>query len=182
MKRNKKNETEEKMDLLDANTKNDIYKLQKKTKEEEDEKYNDLEIKYGKYRIEDFDLYSQSSNEDIETKMNKMIQIKKKGGNLQEYIHNKEMTRLQKMKLVSEKFQQQKDKKLIQKKEEKLMKLKKGLEKLELIYPILKRNINFRKFIKKSKYKSNIIYGFDIFKKFYNIRTKAIKKNISIIF
>ena len=57
--------------------------------------------------------------------MNKMIQIKKKGGNLQEYIHNKEMSRYQKMKLVANKFQEQKIKKQQQKKEEKLMKRKK---------------------------------------------------------
>ena len=178
MRNNAKNETEEKMDLLETNTKKDIYKIQKKTKSQEDEKYDDLDTKYEKYRIEDIDFISQSSNEeDIESKMNKMIQIKKKGGNLQEYIHNKEMSRYQKKKLVANKFQEQKNKKQQQKKEEKLMKIKKGLEKLKLIIPKLMRNIYYRRLTKKIKYNYCIKYGFDKFKKFYNIRTKNIKKN-----
>ena len=178
MRNNAKNETEEKMDLLETNNKKDIYKIQKKTKSQEDEKYDDLDTKYEKYRIEDIDFISQSSNEeDIESKMNKMIQIKKKGGNLQEYIHNKEMSRYQKMKLVANKFQEQKNKKQQQKKEEKLMKIKKGLEKLKLIIPKLMRNIYYRRLTKKIKYNYCIKYGFDKFKKFYNIRTKNIKKN-----
>ena len=178
MRNNAKNETEEKMDLLETNNKKDIYKIQKKTKSQEDEKYDDLDTKYEKYRIEDIDFISQSSNEeDIESKMNKMIQIKKKGGNLQEYIHNKEMSRYQKMKLVANKFQEQKNKKQQQKKEEKLMKIKKGLEKLKLIIPKLMRNIYYRRLTKKIKYNYCIKYGFDKFKKFYNIRIKNIKKN-----
>jgi hypothetical protein len=40
-----------------------------------------------------------------------MIQIKKKGGNLIDYINKKEMNKLQQMKMASNKFQQQKDKK-----------------------------------------------------------------------
>ena len=78
MKKEVKNETEEKMDLLDDNKKNEIYKLQKKPNLEEDEKYDYLEEKYEKYRVEDLDFISQSSNEDIEEKINKMIELRKK--------------------------------------------------------------------------------------------------------
>ena len=172
-KKAKKNITEEKMDLLDTKSKEDIYKLKKKTKaQKEDEK--DI---YEKYRVEDLDLISQSSSEDIETKINEMIQIKKKGGSLQDYIHNKEMNKLQRMKIVSNKFQQQKDKKQQQKKEEKLMRLKKGLEKLETKLPKIMRNMAFRKMTKRLIYKNKIELGLISFKKFYNIRTRKIKKN-----
>ena len=39
---------------------------------------NDLDELYSKYLIEDLDFLSQSSNDDIDTKMNKMINIIKK--------------------------------------------------------------------------------------------------------
>ena len=154
-KKAKKNITEEKMDLLDTKNKEDIYKLQKKTKaQKEDEK--DI---YEKYRVEDLELISQSSSEDIETKINEMIQIKKKGGSLQDYIHKKEMNRLQQMKMISNKFQQQKDKKQQQKKEEKLMRLKKGLENLETKLPKIMRNMAFRRMTKRLIYKNKIDLG-----------------------
>ena len=164
-KKAKKNITEEKMDLLDTKTKDDIYKIKKKTKvQKEDEK--DL---YEQYRVEDLDLISQSSSEDIEAKINEMMQIKKKGGSLQEYIHNKEMSKLQHMKIVSNKFQQQKEKKQKQKKEEKLMRLKKGLEKLEMKLPKILRNIAFRRMTKRIIYKNKIESGLNTFKIYYSI-------------
>ena len=55
-----------------------------KVKKEEDTKDN----KYEEYRIEKIDLVSQSSEEDIETKMKKLIELKKKGVNLDEYNKN----------------------------------------------------------------------------------------------
>ena len=169
-KKAKKNITEEKMDLLDTKNKEDIYKIQKKTKaKKEDEK--DI---YEKYRVEDLELISQSSSEDIDTKINELIQIKKKGGSLQDYIHKKEMNRLQQMKMISNKFQQQKDKKQQQKKEEKLMRLKKGLEKLEMKLPTIMRNIAFRRMTKRLIYKNKIELGLISFKKVYNIRTRKI--------
>ena len=177
MKKKVKNETEEKMDLLDDNKKNEIYKIQKKQNLEEDEKYEYLEEKYEKYRVEDLDFISQSSNEDIEEKINKMIELRKKGVNLKEYLHNKEINRLQQMKLAATKFQQEKEKKQKQKKEEKLMKLKKGLDLLKLIFPKLMRNIAFRKLIKKIKFEAKIKNGYDKFKKFYNLRANTLKKN-----
>ena len=177
MKNKAKNETEEKMDLLDEDTQNNLYKIIKKTKEQEDEKYDDIDTIYEQYRIEDIDFISQSSNEDIESKMNKMIQIKKKGGNLQDYFHNREMSKLQQMKLVANNFQEQKIKKQKEKKEEKIMKMKKGLEKIKIIYPKIMRNIAYRKLTKKMKYNFCIQYGFEKFSKFYNIRTRNIKKN-----
>ena len=176
MKKKTKSETEGKKFLINTNPKKDIYKIQKKTKEEEDEKNEDIDTKYEKYRIEDLDFISQSSNEDIESKMNKMIQIKKKGGSLLDYIQKKEMNRLQQMKITANKFQQQKELKQQQKKEEKLMKMKKGLESLNKIIPTILRNIAFRKLTKKIKIISDIKYGVDLFKKFYNRRVKYIKK------
>ena len=177
MKKKLKNETEEKMDLLDDNKKNELYKLQKKPNIEEDEKYDYLEKKYEKYRVEDLDFISQSSNEDIEEKINKMIELRKKGVNLKEYMHNKEMNKLQQMKLAAIKFQQEKEKKKKQKRDEKLMKLKKGLDLLNLIIPKLMKNISFRKLIKKIEFVTKIKNGYEKFKKFYNIRTNTLKKN-----
>ena len=43
---------------------------------------------YSKYIINDSDFFSQSSNDDIETKMNKMINIIKNGGNINNIISN----------------------------------------------------------------------------------------------
>ena len=43
---------------------------------------NDLDETYQKYRIDDQGFISQSSSDDIVTKMNKMIEIIKKGGNI----------------------------------------------------------------------------------------------------
>ena len=178
MKKEIKNETEEKMDLLETKgNNNNIYKLQKKLINKEEDKLDDLDNMYEKYRVEDIDFISQSSSDDIETKMNKMIEIKKKGGNLQEYLHNKEMSKFQQMKISADKFQQQKDKKQQQKKEEKLMKMKKGLDKLKIIIPKLMRNLAYRKLTKKIKYKMKIISGFEKFKNFYLKRTKTIKTN-----
>ena len=178
MKKEIKNETEEKMDLLETKgNNNNIYKLQKKLKNKEEDKLDDLDNMYEKYRVEDIDFISQSSSDDIETKMNKMIEIKKKGGNLQEYLHNKEMSKFQQMKINADKFQQQKDKKQQQKKEEKLMKMKKGLDKLKIIIPKLMRNIAYRKLTKMINYKMKIISGFEKFKNFYLKRTKTMKTN-----
>ena len=104
-----------------------------------------------------------------------MIEVKKKGGNLKEYIHNKEMSRFQKMKMNANKFQQQKEKKQQQRKEENLMKLKKGLEKLSVIIPKIKKNINSRQFIEKIKAISNIICACDKLKKIFNTKNKNLK-------
>jgi hypothetical protein len=43
---------------------------------------NDLDETYSKYIIDDQGFISQSSSDDIETKMNKMIELIKKGGNI----------------------------------------------------------------------------------------------------
>lgn len=43
---------------------------------------------YSKYIINDSDFFSQSSNDDIETKMNKIINIIKNGGNIHNIISN----------------------------------------------------------------------------------------------
>ena len=169
MKKNRKNETEEKMDLLEGkDNNNNLYKLQKREKRENEDQYE-------QFRVEDITFISESSNDDIETKMKKMIEIKRKGGNLQEYLHSKEMNKLQKMKIAANDFndfQQQKDQKQQQKKEEKLMKLKKGLEKCIIIIPKILRNTAYKKLMKQLKNKIKIKSGFEII---INLYTK--KKN-----
>ena len=72
--------------------------------------------------------------------MNKMIEIKRKGGNLQDYLHSRDISRTQKIQIVAKNFEQKQDKKQQQKKEERLMKLKKGLEKCNSIISKILRN------------------------------------------
>ena len=54
----------------------------KEENKNDDTLLNDLDETYSKYIIGDIDFLSQSSNDDIETKMNKMINIIKQGGNI----------------------------------------------------------------------------------------------------
>ena len=178
MKKYGKKETEEKMDLLETKEdNNNIYKLQKRTNGEDED-----EDEYEKYRVEEIDFISQSSNDDIETKMKKMIEIKRKGGNIQDYFHKKEQNKLEKMKMVADNFQQKKEKKQQQKKEEKLMKLKKGLEKCIIIIPKIMRNISYKKLIKQLKNKTNIKAGCEIINSFYTIQKRNYKKKYFDIF
>ena len=170
MKKNRKNETEERMDLLETKKNyNDIYKLQKREKDEDEDNYE-------KYRVEDIDFYSQSSNDDIETKMNKMIEIKRKGGNLQDYLHSRDISRTQKIQIVAKNFEQKQDKKQQQKKEERLMKLKKGLEKCNSIISKILRNNAYKKLIKKLKDKIKIKTGCEIINNLHTIKKKNQRK------
>ena len=59
-------------------------KISKEENKVEETTLNDLDENYSKYHIDDLDFLSQSSNDDIEAKMNKMLNLIKKGGN----IHN----------------------------------------------------------------------------------------------
>ena len=73
-----------------------------------DSTLNDLNEFYSKYIIDDIDFLSQSSNDDIDTKMNKMINKIKKGEN----INN----------VIDRKYKNKNDTKELQKKDEKLLK------------------------------------------------------------
>ena len=132
--KNKRTETE--------NNKNDKGKKKNKVKIflKEDEKVNT----YEQYRIEKIDLVTQSSEEDIETKMNKLIELKKKGVNLNEYNQN-EINKIQfkKFPLNIVQKEEKKDIQLEQKskekeKKDKLIKLKNGLNNFKNIFEIIK--------------------------------------------
>ena len=77
--KNRRIETDKHKNSPQGKFKKNKEKINKKVKVklDEDEKVNS----YEEYRIEKIDLLSESSEEDIETKMKKLIEIKKKGGN-----------------------------------------------------------------------------------------------------
>ena len=77
--KNRRIETDKNKNSPQGKFKKNKEKINKKVKVklDEDEKVNS----YEEYRIEKIDLLSESSEEDIETKMKKLIEIKKKGGN-----------------------------------------------------------------------------------------------------
>ena len=58
---------------------------------------------YSKYIMNDSDFFSQSSNDDIETKMNKMINIIKNGGNIHNLIYNNNKDEINKSKQTDKK-------------------------------------------------------------------------------
>ena len=110
-----------------------------KVKKEEDTKDN----KYEEYRIEKIDLVSQSSEEDIETKMKKLIELKKKGGNLDEYNKN-EINKIQFKRIPY--FNKEESKNEIKQEEEedkqdKLIKIKNGLNNLDNFSNLIKNRI-----------------------------------------
>ena len=74
--KNKRIETDKNKNSPQGKFKKNKEKINKKVKMklDEDEKVNS----YEEYRIEKIDLISESSEEDIETKMKKLIEIKKK--------------------------------------------------------------------------------------------------------
>ena len=90
--KNKRIETDKNKNSPQGKFKKNKEKINKKVKMklDKDEKVNS----YEEYRIEKIDLISESSEEDIETKMKKLIEIKKKGGNLDDYNKN-EMNKIQ---------------------------------------------------------------------------------------
>ena len=117
--KNKRTETDEKKKSKEKKNKN------VKVKQEENEKIS----AYEQYRIEKIDLLSQSSEEDIETKVNKLISLKKKGMNLDEY-NKKEIEKIKFTKLplnkqiFSDKAKENNQQEI---KQDKLMKIKSGL-------------------------------------------------------
>ena len=111
-----------------------------KAKKKEDAKVNT----YEEYRIDKIDLISQSSEEDIETKMKKLIELKKKGVNLDEYNKN-EIDKIQFKRIPyftqeesKNESKQQEEKK---EKEDKLKKIKNGLNNLNNFSNLLKKRI-----------------------------------------
>ena len=74
--KSKRIETDKNKNSPQGKFKKNKEKINKKVKMklDEDEKVNS----YEEYRIEKIDLISESSEEDIETKMKKLIEIKKK--------------------------------------------------------------------------------------------------------
>ena len=73
----------------DESMKKNEEKNNKEETKNEETILNDLEEPYSKFLIEDIDFLSQSSNDDIDTKLNKMLDIIKKGGNINNIIDNK---------------------------------------------------------------------------------------------
>ena len=108
----------EKIDNKQENNKEDF--------KNEDTTLNDLDELYSKYIIDDIDFLSKSSNDDIDTKMNKMINIIKKGGNINNIIDKEDIKEEQKKK-------DEKKEKIIEKskKEDENVKMKQMDEKNE---------------------------------------------------
>ena len=140
----KKNKTEEdskqQQDSISEAKKN---KKDKKNEDFEDAKIQDEES-YSRYRVDDIDFISQTSEEDIETKMNKMIEIKHQGGDIQEYINSKD--KLQPKKENVNKLQKRKEIKEESKKmDDRPQKIQKELEKFKCVLnSIIKRTIFFK--------------------------------------
>ena len=153
-KKNKRTETE--------NNKKEKEKKNKKVtlRKDEDEKVNT----YEQYRIEKIDLISQSSDDDIETKMIKLMEIKKKGGNLEEYNQN-EINKIKFTKMPLNTIFSKEEIKEQPKEEDKLIRIKKGINNL----------INFIS-INNIQIKKKIISEFKAYSK--QSKAKKSKKNV----
>ena len=136
--KNKRTETDGKKKIKEKKNKN------VKVKFDENEKINT----YEQYRIEKLDLISQSSGEDIETKMNKLIQLKKKGINLEEYNKNEiEKIKFTKQPLNNQIFTtKEKENNQQQMKQDKLMKIKSGLNSFMTYFSLVKIKIKNKTF------------------------------------
>ena len=86
----------------------DKNKLGTNSSETEEAKIQELDDTYARYRVDDIDI-SQTSEEDIETKMNRMIEIIRQGGNIEEFIEPKD--KLKKMKENTNMLEKQKQEK-----------------------------------------------------------------------
>ena len=152
--KNKRTETE--------NNKKEKEKKNKKVtiRKDEDEKVNT----YEQYRIEKIDLISQSSDDDIEAKMIKLMEIKKKGGNLEEYNQN-EINKIKFTKMPLNTIFSKEEIKEQPKEEDKLIRIKKGINNL----------INFIS-INNIQIKKKIISEFKAYSK--QSKAKKSKKNV----
>ena len=133
--------------------------------------------KYLKYKVDDSE--SNISEDDIETKMNRLIQIKKA---IKSKKVDSESIGYERMKKEAEKFKKKqkeyKDKKDINDKN----KIKEGLKVFETKYKKIIKNKFFKKFIKKIKRKENIKKGYEkielLYKQLKKIKRQEIFKNI----
>ena len=152
--KNKRTETE--------NNKKEKEKKNKKVtiRKDEDEKVNT----YEQYRIEKIDLISQSSDDDIEAKMIKLMEIKKKGGNLEEYNQN-EINKIKFTKMPLNTIFSKEEIKEQPKEEDKLIRIKKGINNLINLISI--NNIQIKK---------KIISEFKAYSK--QTKPKKSKKNV----
>ena len=135
--------------------------------------------KYLKYKVDDSE--SNISEDDIETKMNRLIQIKKA---IKSKKVDSESIGYERMKKEAEKFKKKqkehKDKKNI----DNTNKIKEGLKVFEAKYKkIIKKNF-FKKLIKKVKGKENIKKGYEkielLYKQLKKIKRKEIFKNLKL--
>ena len=169
--KNKRTETEK----INAEKK----KKRKNDNNEEEDKKSDS---YEEYRVEKLDLISITTEEDIETKMKKLIEIKKKGGNLEEYNRN-ELNKIQFKKLTSNKpkIPKEETKQQQKEKEDNLIKIKNGLNNFVNCFTLIKLKQNaFQKLIlysKKSKEKEVIKNKKSISKKEKPNKKKEESKN-----
>ena len=94
---------------------------------------------YEEFRIEKLDYLFKLSEEDIETKIKKMIALKKKGGNLDEYNQN-ELNKIQFKKQSFSPLELKSENNKQQRMSEKLTKIKMGLNKFINFVSLTKRN------------------------------------------
>ena len=87
---------------------------------------NEKESKYNKYIVDDSE--SNISDEDIETKMNRLIKIKKAG---QKKDTTQKETEKEKLKKEAEKFKKKKEENKKQKEKDKVNQIEKGLSSFE---------------------------------------------------
>ena len=124
------NESEKSIDNIKNNNKNEVSSI------------SDLDETYSKYIIDDQDIISPSSSEDIEIKMNKMIEIIKKGGNINELSKYKNNIHKNNINEIKKKNDKSEEKKEIKEKEEKNMEIK---NKRKINSSSLKKNNYFEK-------------------------------------
>ena len=116
---------------------------------------NEKNSSYEEFRVEKLDFLSES-DDDIETKMKKMITLKKMGGSLEEFNQN-ELNKIQfkKQSILSPKGLNSKNNQ--QQKENNLMKIKNGLNNFMNFFSLIKRKIkvsvfnDLKSYYKKSK-------------------------------
>ena len=116
---------------------------EKNNKEEinnEDTILKDLDETYSKYIIDDISFLSHSSNDDIDTQMNKMLNIIKKGGN----IKKKKINKKKKVKILEKKdeIKIKEEEKEIKNKKEENNKIIKKKEEEEIMGDELKNESN----------------------------------------
>ena len=152
---------------------------------------NDLDELYSKYLIEDLDFLSQSSNDDIDIKMNKMINIIKRGGNINNIIDKKDIKEKEKKDEKNKKKYKRLDEKEKEKKNEKT-EHEKVEEEFNNISSIKKTSSVYKKndtIAEEKKQKiSSKIKKLEILKKkeekyldIINLQSKIREKNIKLI-